>query len=221
MKNALDDIVMNIDNQTDYWDKVAQSKTFTHPLNDQLLAQYINHQSRILDFGCGYGRTVNELARLGFKNVIGFDTSRELINRGQSAEALELYHLEAPSQLPVEDDSIDCIILFAVLTCIPSNSGQLNLINMLYSKLRQGGILYISDYYLQNDSVEMGKYHSLNNDADNYGVFKLAEGVIFRHHTQEWIAKLLQRFTVLAQESIDVLTMNKHRAKGFQLIARK
>ena len=55
---------MNIDNQKEYWDEVAEIKTFTHPIDLELINNFLNNQSRIVDFGCGYGRIVKQLTDL-------------------------------------------------------------------------------------------------------------------------------------------------------------
>ena len=139
-------LVMDADNQTAYWDKVATEKTFSHPLNIDLLSKYIDTTAHIVDFGCGYGRVVKQLLHAGFINTTGYDTSLQLINRGRNEEQLPLIHISSPQDLPVADSSINCILLFAVLTCIPSNKGQQELMKLLLSKLKVGGIIYISDY---------------------------------------------------------------------------
>jgi SAM-dependent methyltransferase len=212
---------MDLDNQKEYWDKVAEIKTFTHPIDLELINHFLNKQSIIVDFGCGYGRIVKELTDLGFENVSGFDTSKELIARGKSQNNLALYPIGNPTELALEDNSVDCIILFAVLTCIPSNEGQTSLLNVLLSKLKKGGILYISDYYLQEKSVEVERYEYLNGDKNNFGVFKLPEGATFRHHTKEWIQTLTKDFEIIKENPLIVKTMNGNIAKGFQIIARK
>ena len=212
---------MNIDNQQEYWDKVAGSKTFTHPLDYHLIRRHFQKDDNILDYGCGYGRIVNQLIYLGHINVVGYDTSKQEIDYGLREDDLPLFHIDSPRDLPVPDNSIDHIILFAVLTCIPSNEAQKALIHLLHSKLKPGGTLYISDYYLQEHSVEVSRYGFLNNNPDNYGVFSLEEGVTFRHHTREWISELLNEFTLLTENPVEVQTMNGNKAKAFQIIARK
>jgi SAM-dependent methyltransferase len=212
---------MDLDNQKEYWNEVAEIKTFTHPIDIELINQFLNKQSIIVDFGCGYGRIVKELTDLGFENISGFDTSKELIARGKTENNLSLYHIENPTDIELEDNSVDCILLIAVLTCIPSNEGQNSLIHLLRSKLKKGGILYISDYYIQEKSVEVGRYEYLNDDKNNFGVFKLPEGVTFRHHTKEWIKKLMKDFELLIEKPLIVKTMNGNIADGFQIIAKK
>jgi SAM-dependent methyltransferase len=211
---------MNLDNQTSYWNKVARSKTFTHPLDLNFLGEFLSKDSLIIDFGCGYGRIVEQLNNNGFTNLKGFDTSIELINRGNK-DVANIFHIQSPGDIPVEDNTADCILLFAVLTCIPGNKAQKDLIHLLESKLKPGGLLYISDYYLQNDSAEMESYGYLNEDKNNFGVFTLEEGVTFRHHTKEWISELLEKFTILDEKQIEVITMNGQKAKAFQLLLKK
>jgi SAM-dependent methyltransferase len=212
---------MNLDNQKTYWNKVAEIKTFTHPVDIDLLEKHVDKQHAIVDFGCGYGRVVKILLDAGYKNVSGFDTAIELIKRGTNLDNLPLYHIENSTDLPLKNNSVDCIILFAVLTCIPSNKGQTALLKCLFSKLKPGGIIYISDYYLQENSIETGSYQYLNNDINNYGLFTLEEGVTFRHHTKEWISTLLKDFKILQENPVQVFTMNGHIATAFQIVVQK
>ncbi len=211
---------MSIDNQKEYWDSVAQQKTFTHPININLLLRYIGRNSTVIDYGCGYGRIVHELMEARFSNVGGYDTSIELINRGKNNH-LPIDYISDPSKLPLDDNSIDCVLLFAVLTCIPSNIGQSDLIKLVHSKLKPGGIIYISDYYLQDNEVSKSRYVYFNDDADNFGVFTLPEGATFRHHTNEWIATLVKDFTIKEENNIEVKTMNGNSAEAFQMIIQK
>lgn len=211
---------MSIDNQKEYWDSVAQQKTFTHPININLLLQYVDRNSTVIDFGCGYGRIVNKLLESGFQNTMGYDTSIELISRGKNNH-LPIHHISDPALLPLEDNSIDCFLLFAVLTCIPSNAGQSDLIELLHSKLKPGGIIYISDYYLQDNEVSKSRYTYFNKDTENFGVFILPEGATLRHHTREWIATLVKDFAIMEENMIEVKTMNGNNADAFQMIIQK
>jgi 2-polyprenyl-3-methyl-5-hydroxy-6-metoxy-1,4-benzoquinol methylase len=59
--------------QEKYWDKVAGKKEFTVKFKPELFAQYVGTSGRVLDFGCGYGRTLRELHDRGFKKLYGID----------------------------------------------------------------------------------------------------------------------------------------------------
>jgi SAM-dependent methyltransferase len=208
-------------NQISYWNKVANEKIFTHPINISLLENLIDKNACIIDYGCGYGRLVDILNKEKFTDVQGFDISIELINRGNRNGVENIFQIDLPYGLPVENNSVDCFLLFAVLTCIPENELQMELFKTLLSKLKKGGIIYISDYYLQTQSMEVEHYEYLNNNKENFGVFNLAEGATFRHHTQEWIKHLLKDFQIVNANMIEVKTMNGNKAEAFQIIAQK
>ena len=211
-----------LDNQETYWDKVAHRKTFTHPLDPGVLASHFQKKFKIMDYGCGYGRISKELMDFGFTDITGFDTSVELVRRGRNQYPfLNLEHIAGVKDLDFLASDFDAVILFAVLTCVPSNDDQVEIIAQLKNRLRYGGLLYISDYYIQGDTSEVKRYQSLNGDHANYGVFTLSEGVTFRHHTKPWIKELLHGFEILLEKKISVQTMNGNPAEAFQILAQK
>ncbi|RLD46199.1 MAG: hypothetical protein DRI86_03840 [Bacteroidetes bacterium] len=53
-------------NQKQYWDKVAEDKKFTTQLDIDLLSKYLKKDFLIVDYGCGYGRTMNGNISNGF-----------------------------------------------------------------------------------------------------------------------------------------------------------
>lgn len=213
--------VVDINNQNEYWDSVAWEKTFTHPLNLDVFTDHVPTDSRILDYGCGYGRTVNDLVSEGYTNVVGTDSSPRMIERGRRMYPhLDLQELPA-SGLPYAEGSFDVVLLFAVLTCIPTDEGQQELLENLTRLLRPGGLLYISDFYLQEDERNRQRYARSANEFDVYGVFRLPEGTILRHHSVEWIEALTSEFSAIHQSEFIVSTMNENLAKGFQYLGRK
>ena len=52
----------SLDCQIEYWNDVGPTKTFAHPPNLERLARHLDLESRILDYGCGYGRVLGVLA---------------------------------------------------------------------------------------------------------------------------------------------------------------
>lgn len=133
---------------------------------------------------------------------------------------LDLQVLPA-SGLPYADESFDAVLLFAVLTCVPTNKGQQELLQSLTAVLRHDGLLYISDYYLQNDERNRQRYEKFADEFDVYGVFRLPEGTILRHHSPEWIEALTSKFRVIHLSEMSVRTMNESLARGFQYLGKK
>ncbi|WP_305784645.1 class I SAM-dependent methyltransferase [Symbioplanes lichenis] len=203
---------------TAYWNGAGAAKTFTHPLH----AAWIRRADRILDYGCGYGRTVAELAGLGCTRVRGADPSAALIERGHRERPdLDLCVADSPDRLAA--GSFDTVLLFAVLTCVPADTAQRDLVAGLATLLVPGGRLYVSDYVLQNDDRNRHRYDTWARDHDDpYGTFATTDGAVCRHHDIAHLRSLLTGAGLTPEEErpITVRTMNGHDARGTQLLYR-
>ncbi|MQY14400.1 Trans-aconitate 2-methyltransferase [Streptomyces sp. RB5] len=207
------------DSQVPYWDAAAATKTFTHPLHPPWL-DALGRSAAVLDYGCGYGRLTGELERHGFGDLTGVDTSPAMIDRARRLHPGPRFDtLDAPPSVPCPDAAFDVVLLFAVLTCVPADEAQHRLIAELHRVLRPGGILYVSDYLLQDDARNRERY--ARHDGGIYGVFETGDGAVCRHHTREWFAGLLADFDPVDTRTIGVPTMNGHRAAGIQLLVRR
>ncbi len=210
-----------LDYQKCYWDSVASEKTFTHPLPIHRFRELVPFEGKILDYGCGYGRTVSYLKECGYNNVTGVDISSEMIKRGfQLHNDLNLLHLENDT-LPFSVNTFSACILFAVITCMPTDNGQKDLIDELYRVLSPNGILYLSDYPLQKDAKNIKRYAKFEAEFGKHGIFRLPDGGVVRHHEMPWIYELLSQFEILNEDLVDVQTMNGSAATIFQIIAKK
>ena len=210
-----------MDHQRAYWDRVAADKTFTHPLDDRWLAKCVGPKSRILDYGCAYGRTLDALARRGFENTLGVDFSQTMIDRGR--RTFPQFDLRVIDEPPIAepDASFDLVILFAVLTCILADGDQVQLIAELHRLLRPGGVLYISDMPLQSDGRNQARYAAGMARFGTWGAFETDDGAIVRHHPLGHFDGLLADFERLAARPIQLTTMNGHAAAGLQILARR
>jgi len=216
----------HFDTQISYWDAAAATKTFTHPLHLPWLAG-ISRQAPILDYGCGYGRTMDELERHGFRDLTGADISPAMIERAQHLHpAMHFTTLDTPPAVPSPDADFDVVLLFAVLTCVPGDEAQRRLIAELHRVLKPGGILYVSDLLLQDDERNRSRYDdyaTLNGGHSDvsYGVFPTGDGAVCRHHSREWLTALLAGFEGIGSRTVTVFTMNGHESTGIQILARK
>src|SRR3982751_442105 len=157
--------------QMSYWDRVAQQKRFSHPLRLEWLECYSDTRARILDYGCGYGRTLAELERAGYQNVVGVDFSEAMLVRcRQEMPRVSLIRNDGCT-LPFESGSLDAVLLFATLTCIPEDMAQRALISEVWRVLSAGGLLYISDLLINEDSRNRERYELYAEAYGVYGVF--------------------------------------------------
>jgi hypothetical protein len=110
--------------------------------------------------------------------------------------------------------------LCAVLTCIPVDSAQTNLVREFKRILRPGGLLLISDYPLQTDERNLRRYATFAPEFSSYGTFRLPDGAVVRHHRREWLTELLAGFEIEESLELDARTMNGNPARILQLWAR-
>jgi ubiquinone/menaquinone biosynthesis C-methylase UbiE len=211
----------DLKSQIDYWNRLGPTKPFSHPVNVSRLAELVDLDCRILDFGCGCGRVMGLLHEHGYRNLVGVDPAPRMIAAARQRFPA-LTFLEANStRLPLADESVDAALLFTVLTCIPSDDEQRRVIREIGRVLRPDGLLYISDLWLQKDERNVDRYRRYQAKYGVYGIFELPEGVVLRHHTRQWIEQLTAQFTVIAVDEIVAETMNGHRAEAFQWFGRK
>ncbi len=203
---------MNLSCQTGYWDKAASSKTFTHALPLDKWSKWVNCSSTILDVGCGYGRTCLELLNAGYTKVQGIDISPAMIQRGQAIDARLQLQVQTTDELPFPDSCFDAVCLIAVLTCVPENAGQTRIVSEIRRVLKPGGILFYSDFPIQQDERNQTRYKLFAEKYGTYGVFELSEGAVLRHQNPVWLDELFADFTLLDKQSASWTTMNGHSA---------
>ena len=170
-----------------------------------LSAQGLN---RVLDWGCGAGRNLAYLARMGFE-VSGMDPS----NRGIQA-ARELLHAEGltgkldvvePGRIPVEDESYDAnLSLYAIEH--GTRDEVKNSVKELGRVLKKGGLSLVtltstddswsssarqvsSGTYVPKDGPEKGIAHFLASQEDIDEFFAAFE-ILELSHVSSWLSAL-------------------------------
>ena len=204
--------------QEEYWNSVSVKKEFTTPFQAEEFSKYVKRDSCILDVGCGYGRTLDELYHNGCRNLIGIDFSSGMIERGKQQFPYLDLRIKEDTKIALPDASVDAVILFAVLTCIRTNEEQEQLISEIQRVLKPQGILYVNDFLLNTDERNLSRYEKFKETYGIYGVFELPEGAVCRHHDEIWIKQLLKDFSERKYEHLTFTTMNGHKSNGFYFI---
>ncbi|MFE3653692.1 class I SAM-dependent methyltransferase [Streptomyces sp. NPDC057579] len=206
-----------------FWETTGAAKTFTHPIDPGLLAEFVPRSARVLDYGCGYGRLTAELVGQGYRAVRGVDRSAALIARGRRENPGLALMRWAGFPLPFADRSFDAALLFAVLTCVPDDAGQRAIVGELARLVRPGGVLYVSDVPLRDDPFNRERYGRFAARYGTYGVFETEDGGVFRHHAPTWLRGLLRAagFTVLRECRATVPTPDGRTAERLQIMARR
>ena len=205
----------------EYWNRVSGTKQFTTPFQAEAFEQHVSTDAKILDVGCGYGRTLNELYHMGYQNLTGIDFSNGMIERGKSQFPYLNLLVKESASIDFPDNHFDAVILFAVLTCIVSDAEQKKLISEIERVLKPGGILYINDFLLNTDERNSNRYQKYANQYGTYGVFELPEGAVLRHHSEGYIKELTARLAQKQFEHLTFTTMNGNTSNGFYYIGAK
>jgi len=211
---------MNNNPQKNYWNKLAPTKKFTTDLDVNLLRS-LPKDAKIVDYGCGYGRTLNQLYEAGYKNLSGFDFSEEMIRRGRD----EFPHLDLQivedSYTNCPSGSVDLVILFALLTCVVQDEVQQKIMMEVKRILKSGGRVYVNDFLLNTDERNRQRYQRFEKKYGTYGIFELADGGVLRHHHEKYLNQLMNGFTQEYFKKTVFTTMNGHHSNGFVLVAKK
>lgn len=206
--------------QREYWDAVASDKEFSTPFRFDLFSEYTSKDDLILDYGCGYGRTIKQLKENKYANITGVDFSKEMISRARGENPTADFKVIDSGRIPFQDNYFDAVVLLAVLTCVHKNIEQDLILNEIQRVLKPDGIVYINDFMLNNDKRNLDRYEKYKEKYGVYGVFELEKSGILRHHDKNRISEITRSFDDLAHEKVEYVTMNGNRSNGFVYIGR-
>lgn len=204
MAKLMDNFTSTLDKQFEAWNKVAPHIDFNLEIDIKRLQNYITFNSKILDFGCGYGRNSNLLASVGFTDLMGVDSSIEMINRGnQDFPHLKLMH-NVTNKLVFPDNTFDLILVCGVFTCIPDNNQCDRIITELSRVLKPKGVIHLIEF-----CSEVGQLiHS------NFGVE-------MKHRKPRELSNLLGSFEMLNSEVLSTTTLSGNEASSYRYFGVK
>lgn len=206
--------------QKDYWNEAADKKEFTTPFQFDRFFSHVRHDARILDYGCGYGRTLFELKKRACPNLYGVDFSEKMIKRALSNDPDIHFSIVNSGEIPFPDDSFDSVLLLAVLTCVYRGQEQDSILQEIRRVMKPDGVIYINDFLLNGDDRNVARYEKYNEKYSTYGVFELPDGAVLRHHSEERVDEWIRPFETLAYEKTNYVTMNGHRSNGVMYLGR-
>lgn len=208
-------------NNHDIWNKVAYSRHYDDPFYLNELEKYIDEDSLIIEYGCGYGRLLNILYENNYKNIIGYDLSEEMIKRGSKEHPhLSLKVIEHAQTLQ-KDNSVDCVILSTVICCIQNDFERKDIFDEIYRILKPNGVIYFTDFLITPTKYYLNKYENYSDIFEHYGVFKNDENIIIRHSTKDEIKLLTHKFTNLWYHEQDYISPTKNIISSFHAIYKK
>ncbi|BCA54465.1 hypothetical protein W02_16050 [Nitrospira sp. KM1] len=149
-------------------DRVAQSvwyRSYDLRYEADLISRCFLSGSRVLDLGCGYGRTTVSLKRLGYE-VIGTDVVERMIEEARSAHPDMDYRIMDACAIAFPDSSFDHVLFsFNGIDCILPESRRLTAMREIFRVLKPGGTALLSShnwlpYLLIPSHLKNGKWLS-------------------------------------------------------------
>ncbi|MER0398987.1 class I SAM-dependent methyltransferase [Vibrio vulnificus] len=186
------------------WNPVANKVQFNLEISTKDLIDHAPISSSILDFGCGYGRISNQLYSLGYRKIVGVDSSEEMINRG----GIDFPHLDLrfsnADTLPFPDAKFDVVFTCAVFTCIDQLEKRQRVFDELTRVTKSNGIIYMAEF----SSPQSTKFVS-------------GQGVPMWHSSHHELEKLASKLVIEVSRQTDTNTMTGHKSGASHIIARK
>jgi len=127
-----------------------------------IFEKYAKKSDKILDLGCGAGRTTINLYRSGHQNIIGLDISDKLVEYAKNYSRENGLNIEF---IVGDATEIDCapgtfdVVFFSYngLMCIPRQENREKVINNAYKILKEKGI-FIFTAHNRDDSGKFNQF---------------------------------------------------------------
>lgn len=202
---------------------------------DSIIFKYLRRDSKILDVGCGFGKTVLELDRLGYSNLTGIDINQSGISYAKS-ESTRLnsnsrFEVGDAKNLNFEDETFDFVIAQAFWTTITKSDDRLKIAKEINRVLKPCGKIYIADFgKTWNRSHYRKAYENGVRDGLEPGTFKAYNKntgefmYLAHHHTRHELSELLKESGFCKPETYKTsifTTQSGNKIKGHILIAKK
>lgn len=190
--------------QSGAWDLVARDVDFNLEIDTHEFMHLVPKNTAILDYGCGYGRTCEILNTMGYDNILGVDTSPEMIRRGNLLYPHLTLTQTQGTVLQYPDGNFGAIVLCAVLTCIPERHAMKDVLSEIERLLKPGGILHMVEF---------------SNEASKTFVSNI--GITMHHQKPSALRSLVGTFTELKFEVVQTKTMGGNTAKAVNYFGQK
>jgi len=113
--------------------------------------KYVNTSSKILDLGCGAGRTTFALYHLGYHNITGVDLTPEMIDAAddiqKNLDSDIPFQIGDATDLDYDDKKFDTVFFsFNGMMSVPSQSRRNKALNEIKRILKPGGLFIFTTH---------------------------------------------------------------------------
>lgn len=203
------------------WTNAAydQHIKFTTPLPDEKFLSSLPKDIKILDVGCGYGRALRYLNDMGFKNLTGFDISKNYIDEAKRACPKAKVFVSSFEDFKPKD-KYGLILLMGVIEYILSDKKQDIFFDKISRSLSNGGYVLLETFTV-DFKAGWRQYIAGFINTMHFGRFKNSKGFKCHHQTIETLKKILKRhFIIESDKKRGYLTWNNSVNRGHYFILK-
>jgi SAM-dependent methyltransferase len=133
--------------------EIYTEKTELFPIEEKLFIEYLSNPQKVLDLGCGTGRTTAYLNLMGH-TVTGIDIAKLMIEKARNIHPDIDYRVMDATNLDFDDHSFDSTLFsFNGLDYIHPLENRLQALNEIHRVLRNGGVFIYSSH--DSDAVRL------------------------------------------------------------------
>ena len=201
-----------------------------------IIFEYINKESKILDLGCGFGRTCFGLYRAKYTNLFGVDINKsgiEFAKKKFSEFGMQnpktYFKASDAKKIPFKDSLFDCVITQAFWTTIMPKERK-DIVKEIYRVLKKEGVLYAT-IFTQTWRLPLykQKYEAGIEKGFERGTFEAVDkktgkvNYLAHHYTKEETEDLFEEANLKIEHySKEIFTTQSgNKIDGYVIIARK
>jgi ubiquinone/menaquinone biosynthesis C-methylase UbiE len=201
-----------------------------------IIFNYINKDDKILDLGCGFGKTCVKLFKNGYTNIYGIDLIEEGIKLSKKQLEDEgmlkpdnFFRVADATKIPFDDNFFNFAISQAFWTSIMPDERN-KIIKEIYRVLKKSGYYYIAQF-AQTWRLPLYKHRYEEGTKKGYeiGTFENIDKTtgeikyLAHHYTKDELEKLLKsaNFTIIHYSKELFTTQGGNQVDGHVIIARK
>ena len=182
----------------DYWEEIVKNPT---PIYEKLfdeeekfLVLHIPKNSKVLDIGCGYGRTIKTITSIT-EDIVGIDNDEKAVEQAKDCN-LNIMCADV-FNLPFPDKSFDYLVL--MMTLVNFSENKIKALKEMRRVLKDDGKITISVYSEDALPTRMEMYKIINVPIDRVEGTKVIFNESIGANISEQFSK--EEFEALATEA--------------------
>lgn len=218
-----------------HWTKFEGNKIPSSLELEPIIFDYLQYNQKILDIGCGFGKTIIELCQKDYKNVYGVDINESGIkfakNRAHKLGLNPHLSVGSASSLAFNEGIFNFVINQAFWTTVISKEERIKIIKEIGRVLKDDGIIYIADFGQTWDQPHYDKAYSDGIEKKlETGTFEVFDKktrkfrYLAHHYTRNELEELLNEGginNIIYYKQTILTTQSGNRINGHVFLATK